>query len=132
LIKQNCTRNDAQSTQSRQQSAASAEGNIFTILHNNSPPHLDRVCMYKFKFANRRKTTLLFLPPIIIFFVFFWGEGGREGGEKNGDTNLFPCLQTHYPATHQNYKATRPCKAGLPPDLGVKQAKGLICLQAWL
>jgi hypothetical protein len=25
----------------------------------------------------------------------------------------------------QNYKATRPCQAGLPPDLGVKQAKGL-------
>jgi hypothetical protein len=33
-------------------------------------------------------------------------------------------LLTHYPATHQNYKATRPCKAGFPPDLGLKQAKG--------
>jgi hypothetical protein len=32
---------------------------------------------------------------------------------------------THYPATLHNYKATRPCEASLPPDLGVKQAKGL-------
>ncbi len=32
---------------------------------------------------------------------------------------------THYPAPHQNYKATRSCKTSLPPDLGVKQAKGL-------
>jgi hypothetical protein len=30
---------------------------------------------------------------------------------------------THYPAPHQNFKATRSCKTGLPPDLGVKQAK---------
>jgi hypothetical protein len=29
-----------------------------------------------------------------------------------------------YPAKLQNYKATRPCKAGLLPVLGVKQAKG--------
>jgi hypothetical protein len=36
---------------------------------------------------------------------------------------------THYPATLQNYKATRPCKTGLPPDLGVKQAKGLTLLR---
>ncbi len=34
-------------------------------------------------------------------------------------------MLTHYPATLQNYKATRPCKAALPPDLGVKQAKRL-------
>jgi hypothetical protein len=34
-------------------------------------------------------------------------------------------MLTHYPATLQNYKATRPCKSALPRDLGVKQAKGL-------
>jgi hypothetical protein len=33
---------------------------------------------------------------------------------------------SHYPAPHQNFKATRSCKTALPPDLGVKQAKGLI------
>jgi hypothetical protein len=105
LIKQNCTRNDAQSTQSRQQSAASAEGNIFTILHNNSPPHLDRVCMYKFKFANRRKTTLLFLPPIIIFLLFFWGRGDEKVARKTATQTFFLVYKL---ITPRRTKTTRP------------------------
>ncbi len=32
-------------------------------------------------------------------------------------------ILTHYPATLQNYKATRSCEASLPPDLGGKAGK---------
>jgi hypothetical protein len=44
---------------------------------------------------------------------------------REASQNASPHTFTHVPAALQNFKATRPCKAGLPPVLGVKQAKRL-------
>jgi hypothetical protein len=80
----------------------------------------------KIKLSNKKISFLFhFFSCLLPFHLSFFFTQKQMCVENMPESHA--CL-THYPATLQSNKATRPCKAGLPPVLEVKQAKGLTCV----